>query len=322
MAEAASAITQGGAAGVGATMEAALTDPVAYELLSDIFWGSHVPDLQAWAREWATCRCDGDPRGVDEVREAWASLAGSVYSDEGAAMSPGSFVICRPTVEGPLDVAAREQLPADIPGGLLAAWAGLEACVSGGTRSGPVERDLVDVACEVLARLGYRRQRQSATAFLEGRGEQFKTSASALLELLADMEVLLATRPEYCLGTWLEAARSWGHNAEDARLYEANARRLVTLWGGPGSRLHDYSGRHWSGLISDFYIPRWHRWAQYLESCLERGVPADPVAFDQELVSWEEEWCLRERAAPAVSAGDAATVAASLRSKYLPAEGP
>jgi alpha-N-acetylglucosaminidase len=315
VAGAASETASDAAAGVGATMEAALTDPVAYELLSDVYWGLELPDLHAWVDEWAECRCDGDQDGVDKVREAWASLAESAYSRMGSSMSAASFVICRPSVEGYLDVGAGERPPTEIPEALLVAWARLEAAMSPRARGGPVERDLIDVACDVLARLGYRLQREAAGAFVEGRAQQFQTSGSALLELLADMETLLATRPEYHLGSWLEAARSWGHTAKETRLYEANARRLVTLWGGPGSKLHDYSGRHWSGLLSGFYIPRWCRWVQYLQECLERGSPLDPVKFDQELVSWEEAWCLGTGVTE-VAVSDAATVSATVRSKY------
>lgn len=322
VANAGSKIATGAASGVGATMEAALTDPVAYELLSDVYWGSDVADLQGWVDEWAVCRCDGERGGLEKVREAWASLTQSVYSRMGSAASPTSFVICRPSVEGLLDVGTGERPPNDIPDALLVAWVGLEAAISQGSRSQAVERDLVDVACEVLVRLGYRLQREVAGAFLEGEVQQLRTSGSALLELLADMEMLLATRPEYRLGRWLEAARSWAHSDEDARLYEANARRVVTLWGDARSRLHDYSGRHWSGLLSGFYIPRWRRWVQYLEGCLERSVPPDPVAFEQELVLWEEAWCLSADVGPAGTVGDAATVVAMLRSKYLHLLGP
>ena len=35
--------------------------------------------------------------------------------------------------------------------------------------------------------------------------------------------------------------------------YEANAKRLITSWGGIQE---DYAARFWSGLIKDYYIPR------------------------------------------------------------------
>ncbi|MUT98614.1 MAG: hypothetical protein EP145_05445 [Bacteroides uniformis] len=34
------------------------------------------------------------------------------------------------------------------------------------------------------------------------------------------------------LGKWIKDAKSWGTGEEEKRLYEKNARDLVTLWGG------------------------------------------------------------------------------------------
>ena len=73
----------------------------------------------------------------------------------------------------------------------------------------------------------------------------------------------------------------------ESRLYEFNARNQITLWGPdggfifldiflcPNSNLHfldmsfckanplgqilDYAGKQWSGMVSDYYIPRCER---------------------------------------------------------------
>lgn len=41
--------------------------------------------------------------------------------------------------------------------------------------------------------------------------------------------------------------------------YEQNARRLVTRWGPP---VDDYAAKIWSGLIRDYYLPRWEHFIQ------------------------------------------------------------
>ena len=41
------------------------------------------------------------------------------------------------------------------------------------------------------------------------------------------------------------------------RYYEADAKRLITTWGG---WQEDYAARFWSGLIKDYYIPRIQIW--------------------------------------------------------------
>lgn len=48
-------------------------------------------------------------------------------------------------------------------------------------------------------------------------------------------------------------ARDWGKTDLEKDAYEANAKRLITTWGG---FQEDYAARFWSGLIKDYYIPR------------------------------------------------------------------
>lgn len=51
----------------------------------------------------------------------------------------------------------------------------------------------------------------------------------------------------------MEFARNSGTTLQEKDAYEANAKRLITSWGGIQE---DYAARFWSGLIKDYYIPR------------------------------------------------------------------
>ena len=55
--------------------------------------------------------------------------------------------------------------------------------------------------------------------------------------------------------------------------YEANAKRLITTWGG---WQEDYAARYWTGLVSDYYLPRLELW-------FDTG---DQALLDK----WEEKW--------------------------------
>jgi alpha-N-acetylglucosaminidase len=55
---------------------------------------------------------------------------------------------------------------------------------------------------------------------------------------------------------------------------------LITFWGWP--ELSDYACREWSGLIRDYYLPRWSQW---LEARM-RG-----ESFSTEI--WEQTWLSR-----------------------------
>ena len=61
--------------------------------------------------------------------------------------------------------------------------------------------------------------------------------------------------------------------ADISDYYERNAKRLITVWGPP---VDDYSARIWSGLVRDYYLPRWQNWFEY------------GTEFD--FASWEEDW--------------------------------
>ena len=70
------------------------------------------------------------------------------------------------------------------------------------------------------------------------------------VDLLMDVDRLLASHPLYRLEEWVELARNSGTTLQEKDAYEANAKRLITSWGGIQE---DYAARFWSGLIKDYY---------------------------------------------------------------------
>ena len=92
--------------------------------------------------------------------------------------------------------------------------------------------------------------------------------------LLADS--LLEGHPTWRLSRWISFARSHGTSPEEKDEYEKNARRLVTRWGPP---IDDYAARIWSGLIRDYYLPRWEH---FMQSRLSGKNP--------DMGAWEEKW--------------------------------
>merc|ERR1719430_1312068 len=105
-----------------------------------------------------------------------------------------------------------------------------------------------------------------------------------MLEVLADLDRLLATSPAFLLGPWLAAARSVATNDQDAALYEFNARNQITLWG-PDGQILDYAGKQWSGLVSDYYLPRWRLFFVSLERCVTQGTEFDQGQFQEEFIT-------------------------------------
>ena len=103
------------------------------------------------------------------------------------------------------------------------------------------------------------------------------------------MDALLAEHPLHRLERWLTMARAHGATMQDADYYERSARRLITTWG-PG--VEDYAAKLWSGLIRDYYAPRYH---------LEQD-----GATPSQLEAWENNWVEQQHGTtPAPSTADA-----------------
>ena len=56
-----------------------------------------------------------------------------------------------------------------------------------------------------------------------------------LLDLLLNVDKLLATDGHFLLGVWLESAKNLSTDDQERRLYEYNARNQITLWGPDGN---------------------------------------------------------------------------------------
>ncbi|HLR97180.1 MAG TPA: alpha-N-acetylglucosaminidase [Jiangellaceae bacterium] len=279
-----------GLAGVGADMESFGTDPVMYEMLADVAWHGAVPDVDAWVAQWVESRYG---RSTPELLRAWNLLRGSVYASTGPG-PVGSIIISRPSVADdlrpaqPLNLASPPE--AHVPPELAEAWTLLVSAAAEYGSDGPLGRDLADVSAEVLTRLACGAQENAAHAALGRDGSAFTGHAERLLTIITDLDRLLSTRPEYQLADWLEDARAWAETDDERALYEWNARRLITLWASGTSKLHDYSGRHWAGLVREFYLPRWRYWRDTVAAAIEQGTALRAETFESSLIDWEEAW--------------------------------
>lgn len=66
-------------------------------------------------------------------------------------------------------------------------------------------------------------------------------NALVFLDILQDLDRILATNKNFLLGPWLESAKALATNSRERKLYEFNARNQITLWG-PDGQILDYGG--------------------------------------------------------------------------------
>lgn len=115
-----------------------------------------------------------------------------------------------------------------------------------------------------------------------------RENARLFLEALDDMERILASGDAFLLGKWLESAKSLAKNNEELKLYEYNARNQITLWG-PKGEIRDYASKQWSGVVADYFKPRWSLFFEYLNASLVNDIPLNSTETDEAILSQIEE---------------------------------
>jgi alpha-N-acetylglucosaminidase len=130
------------------------------------------------------------------------------------------------------------------------------------------------------------------------------------------MDELLATRKDFLLGRWLSSAKNQGVTGEEKKLYERNARDIITLWGNANSPLHEYANRQWSGLLNDFYKKRWEHFFAILKRSLQDGKEPDLVAFEKLISNWEWKWVNQQNIFSENETGNSIDEAKKMYDKY------
>jgi hypothetical protein len=128
--------------------------------------------------------------------------------------------------------------------------------------------DVVTIQQQVLSNKSLECYQEMIKALENQQAEAFDECAEQFLELIDEMEQVTAPNEHYRLDRWIKQAERLAEHADDfsRKMYVWNAKMLITTWGSyeqsEKGKLHDYSNRQWSGLIKEFYKPRWERWIE------------------------------------------------------------
>ncbi|WP_026998121.1 alpha-N-acetylglucosaminidase [Flectobacillus major] len=297
--------------GIGLTMEAIEQNPVIYELMMQHTWQNTPIDLNDWLAKYTKNRYKTADKSLVD---AWQILRQTVYNGKDIRDGAESIVTGRPTFDS-TTVWTRTKLNY-APKDLLKAWDLFVQASQKGIDSDGFQYDLVDITRQVLANYALVLQKKWKTSYKAKDEAQFKKDAQAFIDLIADMDELLATRKDFMLGPWISSARSWGNTAQEKALYEQNARDIITLWGDANSPLHEYANRQWSGLLNDFYKPRWQQFFSELSMALSNQNEPDLVKFDQKIREWEWNWVKTQKNFPVATKGNSHLVAQKMYNKY------
>ncbi|MGH2643636.1 MAG: alpha-N-acetylglucosaminidase C-terminal domain-containing protein, partial [Chitinophagaceae bacterium] len=144
----------------------------------------------------------------------------------------------------------------------------------------------------------------------------FQKESKQFLDLISDLDRLLATRKEFLLGRWIQDARTLGSTAEEKSQFERNAKLQITLWSDKNATLHDYACKQWSGMLSSFYKPRWEQFFDKALLSLKENKPMDLHAFDEQMKDWEWNWVITPKHYADTTTGNPVTVSEELYRKY------
>ena len=262
---------------------------VIYELCSDAGWSNQEIDLDNWLEDYSWNRYGAYPDGV---RNCWALLQQSVYGSftdhprynwqfRPGTVAEGSikandlfFAAVENFVEAAPEMPSSQLYKTDV--------AELTALYLGGK-------------IELLVNLIDQCYQQGDTLAAIGLEKDFE-------HLMLGVDRLLSAHPTLRLERWLDFAHRQSLGVELKSKYESNARRIVTIWGPP---VDDYSARVWSGLVRDYYLPRWQNyfearkkserfdfaawerdWVERLQPLSKADIPVDVVATAKELVAY------------------------------------
>jgi alpha-N-acetylglucosaminidase len=289
-------------AGLGFVNEGLGYNPVVYDLMFEMAWRDQPIDLEQWLSNYALNRYG---KQNEQARRAWQILGKTIYNGTYRTRSVIDQVPhLKQVAKSPYDNMQLAQ-----------AWRALLAAADELAEVDTFRFDLVNVARQVLSNHAAGLHRTLIKASEEKNAAAFNEASKHFLQLIDDMDELLATREEFLLGRWLEDAKRWGSNETEQARFEWNARRVLTLWG-QGPAIDDYARKEWSGLLSGYYSKRWQKYLHGLEKSFTNSKSFDEKTFQKQLRQWMIEWSNERKSYPSQPRGDSIQVAKTLWTKY------
>ena len=265
---------KGNLVGYGMAPEGIENNEVVYELICDAGWHGGDIDLEQWLENYSKCRY-----GIynSDIQVFWNKMLASVYGT--FTDHPRYNWQFRPGLVARGTINASQNF-----------YEGVEALTKGklGLEQNPLYvNDLIEFTALYLGgKLEQLIIKTEEELFL-GKQKEAEELIDTFIYLMKSMDRLLESHSNLRLSKWIDLARGASQNSDLQNYYEKNARRIVTIWGPP---IDDYSARIWSGLIRDYYLPRWQL---YFDAKLHKVESVDMAA-------WEKNWVVNERGLSAI----------------------
>ncbi len=297
--------------GLGALMEGSETQPLLWAMFFQHAWRSDAPELGPWLSDYARRRYGATSAAA---RQALQIELETFYAPAGGV---DSVVCARPSLEPwPKARFWGSTQPRYDTTRLVEGWRLMLDAAAACQASEGYRYDLTDLGRQVLADLAVRYHRAILQAYEHRDAAAVARLSGRMLDLLRDLDELLATRREFLLGAWLADARRSGVTKAEQDLCERGARELLTIWSTHESEVVDYANREWSGLVGTFYFARWQTWFNALQAALAAGQPVEVAAVRARIDADDRAWTQRHDAYSAEPRGETVEVSRRLFEKY------
>jgi alpha-N-acetylglucosaminidase len=291
----------GNLSGVGLMMEGLDYNPVIYEFVAGLIWETGSTDLDQWKENFVKWRYG---RLNDHVLDAWRLLFDHYYTR--------GFPFERNLINERPGLMVEDIWPSESSVSAIRGFIG----ASGEFRQvDAYQFDLVNLFRQVFGRYAGHLLHEITLSYRAKDIAGFDAGVTEFIDLAGQLERLLATREEFLLGKWIGDSRKCAANAREERLYEWNARAIITTWG--GRRLYGYALKDWAGMYSGYYLPRWEKFFGILRSEISGGDVLDYARFMEDIMLWEDEWVgRREEQIVNAPAGDPVELAGALWAQH------
>ena len=256
--------SHGNMIGIGITMEAIEQNYIIYEATLENKWfDGKVENISKWVEDYSSRRYGED--NIHQVKEAWEIMKQSIYNSSNHNTSyiekvPDFiyyYCIKDPVIFEKYKNSIENEL-SDTIKNIWKAWGLLleEEVINKLKDIDTYKHDLIDLGVNIITNEFYIELRNFSSAYRNKNLEELQTSCKKLLTLIKDADKLLASDKIYLLGRWINNATKIAPDNRYRKLFNFNARNLITLWG-PDGNINDYAAKSWAGLYIDYYYPRW-----------------------------------------------------------------
>jgi alpha-N-acetylglucosaminidase len=259
------------------------TNPMAFDLFTEMAWRSKPLDMTDWITRYVQRRY-----GVTDADavEAWGVLLNTAYairvdnvvfnSERDAPQE--SLFAARPSLTAN---RASHWSPEAMRYDATAFRHALPAMLRAAAKLRNHSYDLVDVARQTLANESRVLLPQIKDAYDAKNRRRFEALTHRWLRLMELQDQLLETDRSFLVGAWLAYVTPWASTPAELARLNHDARSILTTWGdrqaSDGANLHDYGNKDWAGLTRDYYRIRWATYFHSLDDELRTGRPALPI---------------------------------------------